>query len=248
MIGNGFVEMSKLPKIFIGTLYCGENDFEQSKIMIENQKDVIVKHQVISNLKEKEAHNALWKAWREANNGDFDLFVKIDADTVLCHDLILSEIWKVFNSDKEITGLQAPLHDFFTANHINGLNCFAPSVEFANSTDSLFCDRKVDYKHKKVIKSNNVPRQLVPVGYHCHNSNEEQAFHFGVHRALKQQHDIINQVVNAWKIYGDDRRAYAILGALHANVVQSKCNYDDDDFKNLFLKIRSNFDSLKKDL
>jgi hypothetical protein len=164
-----------VPKVFVGTLHCGEGDFELCCEMIASQSGVVIEHHVISNLPELEAHNALWNAWNQRKK-DFQLFVKVDADTVLKHNEVLFSFWKMIQENPKITGIQAPLHDYFTDSFINGLNCFTPEVEFKRSRDSLYCDRNVDVNHRLVIKADGVSAALRPAGLHCHSATEIQSF------------------------------------------------------------------------
>ena len=46
----------KKPSIFVGTLYSNEAEFKESTLSINNQIDVDVKHEVISDLPEWKAH------------------------------------------------------------------------------------------------------------------------------------------------------------------------------------------------
>ncbi len=236
--------MSK-PKIFVGTMYCGEGDYDKCCQSIDNQKNVSVIHSRINNMPEKQAHNLLWDSWRQVKDNEFDMFVKVDADTVLAHDEVLSELWKLMSSNPRITGIQAPLLDYFTDNYINGLNCFSPKVTFKDSTDELFCDRRVDVDHDIVICSNDVPQQLRPAGYHCYHPTDVQSFHFGLHRALKCQIQVIDLVKQAWKRHGDKRRALALLGASCANTFNSGgFNYDDERFKLAFDGVINKYEQL----
>ena len=182
--------MIRVPNVFIGTMFTGEGDYDDACLAISNQQNVKIHHVVIKNLPEKEAHNALWSAWREAKN-DFDMFVKVDADTILSHQNVIFELWTMMFKNTRITGIQAPLYDHFTDGEINGLNCFSPKVTFRDTADSLFCDRNVDVDHDIVIKASDVPLSLKPAGIHCSKAHHLQAFHFGVHRMLKNQHGII---------------------------------------------------------
>ncbi len=224
-----------MPRIFIGTMFSGEGDFDECVKMVAMQRDVHVTHKVITNLPEREAHNALWQSWREAKN-THDLFVKVDADTVLAGYNTLKTIWELMSSDVRITGLQAPLHDFFTLEMINGLNCFKPSVTFNDTSDDLFCDRRVDVGHDVVISSENVPDSLRPAGFHCYGTTPKQAFHFGLHRALKGQSNIIERVrrahVNAgWSL----KRQLVLEGASCAGIfADGSFNYTDDRFNEAF--------------
>lgn len=226
-----------LPRFFIGTMHCGEGDFNKCCESINTQIGVTAIHHVVSNLPEREAHNELWAAWRSQKH-EFDAFVKVDADTELIHDEVLSEFWKMMTSNPRITGIQAPLHDYFTNDFINGLNCFSPRVTFRDTSDDLFCDRRVDTDHDVVIKAENVSPLLKPAGLHCHNATRLQSFHFGVHRMLKGQADIIARVSAVWaKEHShnlDDNRSLVLLGAASApSFAQNrKFNYSDEELSN----------------
>lgn len=207
-------------------MYAGEGDYSEACSAIVHQRGVHIQHLVIANLPEKEAHNRLWHAWRTVQHSGFDMFVKVDADTVLAHNEVLFEFWKMMHANPRITGIQAPLHDYFTNGFINGLNCFSPKVTFRDTADALFCDRQVDVNHDIVIKADGVSAALKPAGRHCHRAHGLQAFHFGVHRKLKNQDDVIQRVRLAWErerqldgedFSYDDNRSFALLGALMAD-------------------------------
>jgi hypothetical protein len=217
-----------IPKVFVGTMYSGEGDFIDCCCAIEKQVGVTVTHHIIKDKPEKEAHNALWSAWRNAKQ-EHDMFVKVDADTVLINNAILFEFWNVMQNNSRVTGIQAPLLDYFTDSYINGLNCFSPKVVFQDTTDELFCDRRVDVNHDIIIKSVDVPQSLKPAGYHCHKATPEQAFHFGLHRALKNQHEVMSLVRAAWIKNKDKVRGMALLGAsMTTQFRDSGFNYTDE--------------------
>lgn len=212
----------------------GEGDFAACCQAINSQIDIEFEHKVVSNLPEKAAHNALWAAWRERKS-EFDFFVKVDADTVLAHPRVLAEVG-ILMQKPDVTGVQAPLHDYFTDGFINGLNCFGPSVIFNDSSDDLFCDRQVDVNHNVVIRAESVPDSLKPAGLHCHKASEIQAFHFGVHRALKGQHHIIQQVKSVWLKKKDRLRSLVILGAQFSSqfAKNRRFNYCDKELIDAF--------------
>lgn len=222
-------------RIFVGTMYTQEGDFLKSKARIQEQKDVLVTHFIISDLKEKEAHNVLWRAWKDQRS-NHDLFVKIDADTILRSETTLKTIAELFQQNSRVTGMQAPLHDYMTNSHINGLNAFSPKVTFNATQDELYCDRQVDTDHDIVLRGTNLPADLIPAGYHCHYSTESQAFHYGVHRMLKGQTDIINQVMHAWHDDQDRIRGFALIGASMSGMFahNKRFNYSDAEFKAAF--------------
>jgi len=237
--------VNQAPQIFVGTMYCGEGDYSKCVKSILDQRGVIIKHTVIANLPEKEAHNRLWQTWRDVQKTGFDMFVKVDADTVLAHDEVLLEFWRMMQANPRITGIQAPLHDYFTDNLINGLNCFSPRVTFRDTADELFCDRQVDVNHDVVIKSEQVSERLNPAGYHCHHPTDEQAFHFGLHRALKNQGSVIDGVERAWSIHRDRARALALIGSQYTGAFRSGgFNYGDERFQSTFATVMSRYDDL----
>lgn len=148
-----------------------------------------------------------------------------------------------------VTGIQAPLLDYFTDCYINGLNCFSPRVIFRDTADELFCDRRVDVNHDIEFKAGQVPDRLRPAGYHCYHATEVQAFHFGLHRALKNQAQILDQVRQAWKHHGDRQRALALMGAECASMFHTGgFNYLDERFKQAFDGVLRRFDELKETL
>lgn len=224
-----------IPQVFVGTMHCGEGDYDECSVAIHRQRGVALIHSVIEDMPEKEAHNCLWESWRAVRTQGFDMFVKVDADTVLAHDEVFLELWRVMRNDPRVTGIQAPLLDYFTDGYINGLNCFSPRVTFRDTADGLFCDRNVDVDHDIVIKSDGVPERLRPAGYHCHNATDVQSFHFGLHRALKGQTYVLDLVRKAYRRNGDRRRALALLGAQCAGTFKDGgFNYNDERFRSAF--------------
>jgi hypothetical protein len=237
--------MTQLPRVFVGTMYTQEGDFQQSLTAILAQEDVVVSHVIISGLKEKEAHNALWNAWRHQGPHN-DLFVKIDADTVLATTHTLRDFWDLFQTDPQITGAQAPLHDYFTDSLINGLNAFSTKVVFNDTKDELYCDRQVDTGHVRVVRGDELPLVLRPAGLHCHHATERQAFHYGLHRMLKGQRTNIDLVAAAWTRDRDRIRGFALLGADMAQlfVDNRRFNYQDPEFNAAFKVASLRYDEL----
>lgn len=231
-----------MKRIFVGTMFCGEGDLQHCIKAIHNQVDVSVEHIIISDLPEKEAHNRLWSSWRQRQRY-FDLFVKIDADTVLNSPLVLKTVSDLM-SNSDVTGIQAPIHDYFTDSYIMGLNCFRNDVIFQDTQSELYCDRGVDVGHKVVLRDN-LPKVLTPAALHCHFASEQQAFHFGLHRQLKNQNDIIARVRRAFQKHNDKLRGLVLHGAIRSSKLKTKFNYTDKEFIQEFNDVVSNYDSLQ---
>jgi hypothetical protein len=241
--------MMEAPRIFVGTMYMNEGDFQLSMERVRSQEGVTVTHFIVAGLKEKEAHNALWHAWKDQQS-NHDLFVKVDADTVLVDNKTLRNIYDLFAKNERVTGLQAPLHDYMTDGLINGLNAFSPRVVFNDTQDELYCDRLVDTGHDVVLREKDLPATLIPAGFHCHSSSDKQAFHYGVHRALKGQTTVISKVWAAWNKNHDRIRAFALIGSYmsHRFKQNRKFNYMDNEFISAFEEAEKRYDEFAADL
>lgn len=220
------------PRIFVGTLACGEAEFDDCCAAIAGQQDVQVTHKIIQDRPEYEAHNELWGAWN-AVKVNHDVFVKVDADTVLNRDTALLEIAALFQN-RDVTGAQILLHDYFTDRLISGLNAFSPAVVFKPARTRLFADH-ADTGHKVVLKGDAVAH-LAPIGWHGRNPHAKQAFHYGFHRKLKGQMDTLRRVAQMWQDRQDDAREWALAGALSARWWH-RADYRADGFSRAFLRM-----------
>ena len=221
-----------MTKIFVGTLYSQEGEFDACVKCIHEQVGIEVTHFIVAGYDEKAAHNVLWDEWN-AQKHCHDLFVKVDADTLLRENDTLERIARLFEADKRITGMQAPLYDYMTDGPIYGLSAFSPAVIFRRSNDGLFCDHGVDTGHDLVLREQDLPPELCPAGTHCVMSTDRQAFHFGLHRALKNQGKIIMKVYVAWAQHRDRPRAFVLAGADAACQFTHRLggfNYNDPEF------------------
>ncbi len=232
------------PRVFVGTMHYQEGDFQACMNAVQGQKGITLTHFLVSGLGEAQAHTELWDAWHRVRK-DHDLFVKVDADTILRHDTVLLEFWRLVSSNDRITGVQAPLHDFFTDDLINGLNAFRSCVTFRSPDDTLFVDR-VDVGHDIIVQSEKVPDSLRPAGLHCHQATDAQAFHYGLHRSLKGQAHVIRKVKSSWIRTGDRTRAMALLGAAAARLFNDRhgFSYPEERFRRALAAATENFDEL----
>jgi hypothetical protein len=235
--------MSALPRIFVGTLACGEAELEECRAAVAAQEGVSATQVVISNLREREAHHALWDVW-DKHKADHDIFVKIDADTVLSRRTALREIADLFDAP-EVTGAQIPLHDYFTDRLIAGLNAFSKAVVFRKGRSRLMPDR-VDIGHVRLLKGPAVSH-LAPIGWHCRAPHARQAFHFGLHRALKKQHDVIARCAEVWLARRDEPRGWALSGAMSARWRMRFCfDYAQRGFERAFIAQAADAERLTK--
>jgi|LakMenEpi03Aug12_release.lakeMendotaPanAssembly.Ray.scaffolds.fasta_scaffold486934_2 hypothetical protein len=233
-------------RVFVGTMESGENDWENCKRAISEQKGVDFHHHVVSGLTEKDAHIALYNEWN-LRKGEFDLFLKVDADTVLKHDRVVAAYVDLFKANSRLTGVQAWLHDYMTDGNIFGLTCIRNNVIVTTRRDGLYYDR-VDSGHSDILRGDKLPEDLNPAGLHCHFASEPQAFRYGIHRSLKNQTDIRNRVYSAWKENGRDRlRGMALIGFKFSSECSSY-NYSDHDFNQSFSRFSRDYDEAIKEI
>lgn len=219
-----------VPRIFVGTMYSGESEFEDCCIAIKSQKNVNVTQFVIANFPEYEAHNLLWKEWNSRKN-DYDIFIKVDADTIIEDKEKFEKIAREFALNSRLTGMQIPLHDYFTDSLILGLNCFSTKVIFQPSNSPLHADH-ADKGHDIIYRNEQVSH-LTPGGLHCKNPGTKQSFHYGVHRMKKRQVETISKVYDAWKKYKDQQRLLVLHGAISSFSMVNH-DYSSDSFREEF--------------
>lgn len=231
-------------KVFVGTMEHGEGEFDECAAAIGRQKDVDIHHTIISNLPEKDAHERLYTQWNFVKS-QYDLFLKVDGDTVLAHDSVIKAYVDMFVADPRLTGVQAWLFDYMTNDKIFGLTCVRNNVTIATQVDNLYCD-KVDSGHDVVLRGDALPKELNPAGTHCMHSTEAQAFHYGFHRGKKNQREIRAKVLEAWKKDKDHVRGMALIGFNLACEAENT-SYDMPEFKTLYNRASINYDTLVKE-
>lgn len=167
-------------RLFIGTLYTGENGFDECIRSIQEQAYQNIEHFVFRNLPNKGAHIALFQSFLERSN-EFDLLVKVDADMVLTNPSLFENIVHKMEANPSVEILTIAVHDFFSDRLIYGLNAYRNSVRWDFSKENLFVDIP-DTPRERYLFDNT---ELAPAATHCANPSPFQAFHYGVHRGLK---------------------------------------------------------------
>ncbi|MDD3472005.1 MAG: hypothetical protein PHS86_04405 [Syntrophaceae bacterium] len=203
-------------KIFVGTLYSGENEFEECVTSIQNQNYQNYEHFVFKNLPNREAHHTLFKSFKE-NAHKYDLLVKVDADMVICSNDLFAQIVRKMTDLPNIDVFSIAVTDFFTGDLINGLNCYRNTVTWDFSKQTMF----VDIPEVRPGKFAYDKTELAPAAIHCKNPSKFQAFHYGVHRGLKSiqkihsttHWEMLRRVYKNFLITKDVRIGLAILGA-----------------------------------
>jgi hypothetical protein len=167
-------------KIFVGTLYSGENEFEECLASIRMQSYKHFQHFIFKDLPNKEAHVTLFKVFLE-NASEYDVLVKVDADIVLTNDALFEKIVQKLKANDWMDLFSIAVYDFFSDQLIWGLNSYRNSVRWDFEKETIFVDIPEITPNKYFFDN----KDLAPAAIHCKNPSPYQAFHYGVHRGLK---------------------------------------------------------------
>ena len=220
-------------KLLIGTIYSGENELDECLKSIHAQRYTNYDHILIENLPKREAHHRLYKTFLE-HAQEYELLVKVDADTVLISENLFEKIIERFSSEPSLEVLSIGLHDFYTDTIINGLQVSRNTVRWDFSKNSIFTDIPIMDPKSYVFDTT----LLSPAGEHSPNPSLPQAFHYGVHRGIKSIQKIHSTthwatVQKVWSHFletQDVRLGFAVLGA--ELVYAGTFNREDQDYTN----------------
>jgi len=203
-------------KIFVGTLYSGENEFEECVAAINSQTFRDFDHYIYKDLPNKEAHVTLFKTFLDRSD-EYDLLIKVDADMVITSTVLFEDIVRKMIANPGLEVLSIGVHDFFSGQMINGLNTYRNSVRWNFEKDTLFVDIPETSREEYLFDE----KEFAPAAIHCKNPSSFQSFHFGVHRGIKsiaKQHSTSHWILleKTWKNFlctQDVRIGLAVLGA-----------------------------------
>ncbi len=220
-------------KLLVGTISSGENELEDCLKRIRAQRYTNFDHILIENLPKREAHHRLYKTFLD-HTQEYELLIKVDADTVLISDSLFGDIVDRFSSEPHLEVLSIGLHDFFTGGIINGLQISRNTTHWDLVKNSIFTDIPILDPERYVFDTS----LLSPAGEHSPNPSLTQAFHYGVHRGLKSIQKIHSTshwatVRKVWQQFlerRDIRLGLAVLGA--ELVYAGTFNREDQDYTN----------------
>lgn len=225
-------------RILVGTLYCGENEFEECVESLKAQTHQDWEHFIVRNLPNKLAHETLYETF-VSRAADFDLFLKLDADMVFEDPTMLERIEAYMKEHSYLDGITICVHDFFADVLIHGLHVYRSCVKWQRIDEKLFVDAAPLGADRFRIGV----KELAPAASHCKNPSPFFAFHFGVHRGLKalgatdgSAADYLQSIEQVWDQFQrkrDSRLGLAVLGAELGLV--GKFDVADLDFDNQHL-------------
>lgn len=230
-------------RILVGILKTIENEYHECRDAIECQQNSSHSVFVIENQPNKQAHQSLYRYFMQ-HAYDFDVFIKIDADMVLTRNDLFGRVSEKFATNPRLKDLEIAVHDFFSDQLIWGLHAFRNTVVWQESDEDLFVDSCL-VEHGERMHDNS---DLAPAAHHCPNPSLFQAFHYGVHRALKviqvnrknfrstyseYQWNYLEKTRSNFGRSRDPRIGFAVLGAEVA--FEGKILPEHIDFGNPFL-------------
>lgn len=239
-------------RLLIGIMYTIENEFEACIEAIQMQTYQNFEYFVIKNKPNKEAHHLLYTSFMN-NAESFQLFIKVDADMVLSRHTFFEEIVAFFKQNPDTDDLEIMVHDFFTGEMIFGLHIYSNRYRWEKNNEKIF----VDFSSKKDFKRVQDKDLLAPAAYHCPDPSPLQAFHFGVHKAIKVMQKGIEkrkryQMLYHWENIEKTKQNYfnkrelsygfATLGAevaLRNNFTYEQADFNDEILLNHFSESNS---------
>lgn len=232
-------------KIYIVTLFSGENELAECVRSVQSQIGFDITHEVIRDLPNREAHQELYRRFN-CRRSEFDYLAKLDADMKFDKPDSLAKIISKFSIGVDIVSVT--VWDAITGTDMQSFNVFSCRCEFDyQNNDPLFPDRLPILRPGRHVSVHDCERNV----WHAFNPSDYQAFCFGVHRALKvvQRGARVPRVDNAYYQWRFIRKAYlnflrrgaqssyfATLGA--ATVFKGKVSdsrlYSKEDYRDVF--------------
>lgn len=160
-------------------MYCIENEFKQCIESIKKQTHQNFEYFIVQNLPNKEAHDKLYRTFMNKTS-EFDLFIKVDADMVLARNTFFEEVEEKMQKEKKTEDLHIALHDYYTDSLIYGLHVYRNTVKWSTNDENIFVDRNTSKINVSLDSS-----ELAPAAVHSPDPSPFQAFHFGLHKAIK---------------------------------------------------------------
>ncbi len=234
-------------RVLIGTLYSGENELDRCVDALKSQRFGDWEHFILENLPEKEAHDRLYGRFMESA-GEFDLFLKLDADMILADDDKLGAAVALFEAAPPLDHAVFTVQDWMSNALIIGIHLYRNTVRWPSRTVELFTDLPPVVPGRRRYF---VGRPPSPLAVHSPDPGPAQAFRYGLHRGRKAfqvglDHAAPLHAIAHWRLLKrlwhhfettrDQRLGLALLGVEHAietRVAPAQCDYTNPRFSEL---------------
>ncbi len=167
--------------VLVGTLYSGEQEFDRCVDALTHQHYCHRSHFIIEHMAEKAAHEQLYDRFMH-NAGEYDLFLKLDADMILTDPGSLGAAVALFDESPELDHAVFSVQDWMTDSAILGIHMYRSRVRWARHDDVLFTDTPPELKGTRRYFTRGAPS---PLADHGPEPTPAQAFHHGLLLGLK---------------------------------------------------------------
>jgi hypothetical protein len=166
-------------RLLILTLSTGEAALPVLRRQLATQSFQDFEHEVISGLPNLAAHSRLYRTVMD-RAGDFDLFLKLDADMTLRADTSIEDVLRATETRPDGQHFVFRVWDCFTEEETLGVHVFRSGVRWGEISDSLFVDP--DPPGVRQVMWDGPPAPFVN---HGEVVSDFECFSFGVHKFLK---------------------------------------------------------------
>ena len=213
------------PRVLVAMLYSGEAQMERALSALATQRGVCIHLVLLSGFTNREGHDRLYYVFME-NAGEFDYFLKLDADMEILHACRVATAIERIQSEAA-DHLVVPLFDWLSDRPIHGAHLFRSHMVWEmDGNEKLFVDPNPANAVRKVV----VPLSEAAFALHNREPAEADAYAFGVHRARKamqrgsdvgryrcqqarDQMRLLGTILAAVRAKPDRRRWFALVGA-----------------------------------
>ncbi len=231
-------------KILIGTMYSGEREFDECVEALKDQKYCYRSHFVIEHLPEDAAHNQLYKRFMH-HSGEYDLFLKLDADMVLSDRDKVGAAVSLFEQSPRLDHAVFSVQNWMTSSPIIGIHMYRSRVRWAQPGGEPGTETPPDLQGQRRHFTRGHPS---PLAHHSPNPGPAQAFRYGLRCALKAfqigspgvrpvqaitHWRLLRRLWRHFDLVRDPRLGLALMAVEHAlthEVSTEFCNYTNPRF------------------
>lgn len=235
-------------QVLVGTLYSGENELDRCVDALKKQLFCHRSQFIIEHMAEKAAHDQLYDRFMH-NAGEYDLFLKLDADMVMTDPASLGAAVEKFRESPELDHAVFTVQDWMTDSAIIGIHMYRNRVRWTKRDDELFSDTPPELEGQRRYFTRGAPS---PLADHSPDPSPVQAFHYGLHRGLKAFQTGLDRsrpahAIAHWRLLKrlwrnfdrvrDQRQGLALMAVEHVlthAVTPESCNYTNTRFWKTF--------------
>ena len=169
-------------RVLVGILWSGEPQLPRAMRSLLSQVDVEIGYFVVAGRSKGDAHNLLYGLFTQ-HGQSYEALVKLDADMILEDPTVVSRAVDYLRRHPEISFLMVPVFDEFTQWDIVGMHIYRPSVRWESRSDQYFTDENDVAQAARAVDRLGLDIAVL----HSPEPTDFQAFHYGVHRGVKQR-------------------------------------------------------------